>query len=496
MTNLTEEKEIQLSPDELSVIAGYESESEQEALVEPPYSWLESESGEVREVHEKGGVRLGVVGGLVALFLGCGWGLMQILSPQHQNREPLKVEATTTPEEDQEEVEQLKAELALQGQSSQTQEKSGIITIRESSELPPAPKPMKRVKINSHPPRHSTTSLPSRSEVYIPRPVTPLSVPYRPVKVQPTLNRDPYKQWEQLALRGYTSVGNADIGELATKSTLKPQTQSEPESEPEENWLASKPKKESNSLRGTIGQTPQQNSGEEGILNRTTVVEESSSSRTSKEVAIGTSVRGIITVPLIWSPEESQSSTDGRFVVELTEPLMAVDGTVALSAGTVVVVQADSLSPEGMVSSEARAIISQVNGSSYEIPISSGAIVILSEGNSPLLAEGNFDPGGDIAKQDILMGTLGALAKVGEIINQPDEEVMVTDEGRVIARTTNGEPNLTAAALEGFFKPISKAVGQRSSATVKEMLRQKNIAVLPQGKEVSVLVKSFLTVPQ
>jgi hypothetical protein len=173
---------------------------------------------------------------------------------------------------------------------------------------------------------------------------------------------------------------------------------------------------------------------------------------------------------------------------------MAADGTVALASGTVIVVQAKSVADSGLVSSEALAVIERGRGNPEEIPISEGAIAILGEGNTPLMAASYFDAGGDIAQHDLLMGAIAALAKVGEAIDEPTQKVVVANDGEVIATTTHQSPNLVAAALEGFFKLLSGAISQRSEAAVKELLAREKVAVLPQGKAVSILVKSLLTI--
>jgi hypothetical protein len=476
MAARTEEQE--LTPQELSEIAGYESEPQAEPLVEPQYSLLE-ESGEVREVHDRGGVRLGVVGILVAMAMGLGWGFWQIVSPKPSFREPVKAELKQEPEEEQREIDQLKAELALQDQAVSEQDKPSPIAIR-ASELPPElAKKVQLVKaVKAPPPPAPVRRVTLLSRPSVPRP----AVPFRRVAAESKSPADPDQRWKELSERGYASAGDIELGDGAMKSA--------PKLKPEETELASPAQP---SMRGTIGQPAQQLSGTEGILSRTSVIgSQSSSPGTVKQVALGTYVRGTVTVPLIWS--ESASPTDGRFAVQLREDLMAADGTVVLAAGTVIVVQAKSVADSGLVSSEALAVIERGRGSAEEIAISEGAIAILGDGNTPLMAEGYFDSGGDIAKHDLLMGAIAALAKVGEAIGEPAQKVVVADDGEVIATTTYERPDLVAAALEGFFKPLSVAMSQRSETAVKELLSREKIAVLPQGKVVSILVKSLLTI--
>ena len=85
---------------------------------------------------------------------------------------------------------------------------------------------------------------------------------------------------------------------------------------------------------------------------------------------------------------------------------------------------------------------------------------------------------------------------MGEILNEPEEVIeddnLLAGSSRRVTR--RGESNVLAAALEGFFKPVSSSLARRSEQSIKELQGRKNIAVVPEGTEVSVLVKSFLTV--
>lgn len=486
MSTFTEQE---LTTEEKNELSGYQSQPPeyQAELVDPQYSLLNEESGEVRDASERGPVRLAVVGVLVAILLGMGWIFWKVISPKSPPREPVKAKVQPEKEEEQRELDGLKAELALRGQASQSEEETGKLAIREQPETlakPSKVKPVQPVKAVSVPlPR-----TPVRRVNFPPHPPVSL-LPLLPLSKSPPVIVDPYKRWQEIATLGYSSAGAINWDKVEEEKLQASSSESESPID-----LANTKQTSNSSLpKGTIGKLPQRLSGAEGILSRTSV-NDTQRSGTTKEVALGTSVRAVVKVPLIWTREESP--TDGRFVVQLSEDMRATDGTIALAAGTLIVVQVKGISDKGIVLTEAIALVKGRQEGTEEIPISAGAVSILGEGNSPLLAQGYFDPGGDIAKQDFLMGAIGALARVGKIVNQPDEEVTVTDGGTVIAKSTKGEPDLMAAALEGFFTPLSEAMQERSQAIVQELMSRENIAVLPEGMEVSVLVKSFLTVEQ
>jgi len=65
--------------------------------------------------------------------------------------------------------------------------------------------------------------------------------------------------------------------------------------------------------------------------------------------------------------------------------------------------------------------------------------------------------GPDIARQDLLIGLLSSLGRVGGIINQPRTQSSTVSSGGGFNQsviTTSAEPQIWAAALEGFFKHV------------------------------------------
>ena len=200
-------------------------------------------------------------------------------------------------------------------------------------------------------------------------------------------------------------------------------------------------------------------------------------------------------VPLNWN-EAAQDPSRSRTSIELTESLMATDGTVGLPKGTVIIAQPDSIASNKFVSLSAIAIVykdSQGRVRQQQIPI--GTITINSKNNEPLIARGHFDPGGNIAKQDLLVGALSGLGKVGEIINRPRSETIFDSSnigGSQRTRTTTSEPNILGAALEGFFGATARRLEDRSNRATEELLRRPNINVVPAGTEVTVVTNAFL----
>jgi hypothetical protein len=240
--------------------------------------------------------------------------------------------------------------------------------------------------------------------------------------------------------------------------------------------------------------------GEIGILNRTIVDENGTEYTSPKQIAIGSSVKGKVIVPMIWD-ETNQSPTAGRFAVELTENLLATDGAIALPTGTILITEVDNVTPGNrLVSQSAVAIVyPDSTGNIQQMPIPEESLLIRGSNNKPLIAQGLFDRGSTIAKTDILVGVLSSLGRVGQIINQPTQRTLSQHSGllgssSVETLTGRAQPNILAAALEGFFTPTAQRLRERSDQTLEELMKRGNVAIVPEGTEVSIFVNAFITV--
>ncbi|MEG4243598.1 hypothetical protein QUA51_12905 [Microcoleus sp. Pol10_D6] len=235
--------------------------------------------------------------------------------------------------------------------------------------------------------------------------------------------------------------------------------------------------------------------GAKGILNRTP---QSSSTSQTAQVPLGTTANGIVSVPLLWDEGSGKQLYD-KFAVTLTADFTATDGSIAFPAGTVVIAKANTVSKTNrMVQASAVALVySDRNGQIKQQPIPEGAILIAGEGSGPLIASGYFDPGSDIAGQDILTAVLSGVGRVGQVFAEPKVRSSSSISGRFGGSTTTVEsrdPQIWSAVLDGFFSPLAKRMESRSDRATEELLKRPNVAVVNKGTPVSITVNSFLNI--
>ena len=223
-----------------------------------------------------------------------------------------------------------------------------------------------------------------------------------------------------------------------------------------------------------------------------------------RRVAIGTTVSARVVVPMIAS-QDSQGL--GRFVVELTQDVPAMDRSVALPKGTLLITELTNLEKQThLVNQSAVTIVYKDHlGQPQQQQIPAECLLVRGRGGEPLLAQSNSDPGGVLAKplrrrlagQDLLVSLLSGLGKIGEVVNRPQEDNTIILDGlssSQVSRRTTREPDLLAAALEGAFGVAADRLRQRSDKTTEALLSQPNVLVVKQGEEVSVVFNTFFEI--
>ncbi|MEG4446758.1 hypothetical protein QUB49_34215 [Microcoleus sp. AT9_B4] len=312
-------------------------------------------------------------------------------------------------------------------------------------------------------------------------------LPYGEDSLETTDNsQNPTNQLTPASFSPQTSSDSTDNSietatRLSASRTSLPDTEFQtlsPETAPEASALTNSP---------TLEQV--NSPGAKGILNRTPQ---------TAQVPLGTTVNGVVSVPLLWDEGSGKQLYD-KFAVTLTADVTATDGSIAFSAGTVVIAKASTVSKTNrMVQATAVALVySDRNGQIKQQPIPEGAILIAGEGSGPLIASGYFDPGSDIAGQDILTAVLSGVGRVGQVFAEPKVRSSSNISGRFGSRTTTVEsrdPQIWSAVLDGFFSPLAKRMESRSDRATEELLNRPNVAVINKGTPVSITVNSFLNI--
>jgi hypothetical protein len=499
-----------LTPAEEQQLAGFNPDTPQ--LISAEYRLKQDQEGAIaRPLAERASVRLGSVVGVVGAVMGTGaivwFGFLQPRPPLRQATPSAMPTPTTPPSLD--ETAELKSRLAFQDQKQQLSPEPVAKLAVTAPPKPKAPQPKTpaRAPMATAPP----VAVARPEPVVMPSPVSP------PERIQPVESVDPVQRWAQLANMGQLRVSSGALESTRTASRDRPDVQPAPDS----------PTMQQNPVIpvvsiGATAAAPTDQMAEDAVIpmpspdviadetvdadvtpsNRTPVEPLHPAQNGWQEVAIATAIKAKVTLPMIWAEGDGttdQATPESRFAVELTEDMKATDGTVALPAGTVLVMRAQAVGRgNDLVSASAIAVVYRDRtGQIRQQSLPPDSLQIRGQGNRPLVAQKLNDVGPEIARQDLLIGLLSSLGRVGGIVNQPrTQSSTVTSGGNFnqSVSTTSPEPQLWAAAVEGFFNPIAERLSHRSEQTMQELLQRPNVQFVPAGTEVSVVVNSFLRI--
>jgi hypothetical protein len=246
---------------------------------------------------------------------------------------------------------------------------------------------------------------------------------------------------------------------------------------------------------------PELSPGTQGILNRRSLETDSDWERTStKTIAIGTTAKGTVSVPLIWDTSTDDRQGYHRFAITLTEDLLASNGSVALPTNTVLVAEVANVTQDSyLVQASVIAIVAtDRQGNVQQQTLAPGTILVQGEEGDPLIAENYADPSADMIRQDLLISLFSGLAKVGEVFTEPEQTATFSNNGfgglSTSTITQNRSPKIWSAVLDGFFNPLADRLSERSQQQIEELLSRPTIAVVPTGTSVSLIVNGIVQI--
>ncbi len=237
--------------------------------------------------------------------------------------------------------------------------------------------------------------------------------------------------------------------------------------------------------------------GELGILQRRQVPEDIPTSIPDSQlpirfdVALGTTVAGEIQVPIVASPN---GETFGRFSVVLTSPMMSIDGQIALPQGTVLITQVQAINNNSRAIQQTvvAAVYRDRTGQLRQEEIAPNILIIRGDEGGPLIAK--IKNANSSFFQDLMVGAFGAARNVGAIANRPNiaTSSSVSNGSSSTSTTveTASDPDLVAAALQGFFEETAERMQQRFRNTTQPT----PVLFVKSRKKVQVFANGLLSV--
>lgn len=195
------------------------------------------------------------------------------------------------------------------------------------------------------------------------------------------------------------------------------------------------------------------------------------------QIILGTEVEAVVVNPITWLDDEAQ------FVISTTEDVVDATGNTVIPADSLVFVQPVEVNEDN---GHARLAVVGFNVNGETFPVDYRTIDIYGEGGDPLIADRYGDIGGDIARNDIEMFAIGALAGIGEELTRPDSQTISTGTFGSTIATDNGDRNILGAILAGGADQLTDRMGSRNDERLNDIRSREDIFFLDQGKKVSL----------
>ncbi|MBM0744897.1 TrbI/VirB10 family protein (plasmid) [Phormidium sp. CLA17] len=302
-------------------------------------------------------------------------------------------------------------------------------------------------------------------------------------------NKEPNQAWQDavtVGSFGQGSDGGEDLStaEPAMDSSVSPSSLGTPSSTPSAVTAQSKSLNSGDTRHQEFG-SPQRYDAD---VNAIMTGEPSQVS----QLMPGSTAAATLNTPIVWA-EDIQQKQPQQFTVQLNEPLLGSDGSVALPAGTELVAQVDAVSDSGMVQLSVSSVVIPSAAGSQIVQAPPGSLTITGEGGNPVMADNINRERGRFGK-DLMVALTGALGQTGKLLNRPQSESVTSTPSLSSSNITNGKTDIGGALLEGAFGAVQKQMTDRNQQSAESNRNRTKVWRVPAGKQLQVQTNSIFEV--
>lgn len=455
-----------------------------------------------------GGATLGVLHVMFSL-LGL-WGTSKQAPPSIVSTDPMAInqEVTAKMEQLQAENENLKKEQVmgepLPQQSSQKTPQAVKVPAQPQKVTYTSVTPRRVVVTQSPiPPRPMAyPPPPSRRIAYAPPPprILPRPVVASPSRLAPPTPKetlDPTAQW----------LAAANIGSYGNSSPATNSQATSAQSNGDDNYQTANYQNNQDSawaVSGGTGAAPQEvksdrNNAESRnpkFVDNSTNNSDSQSETDARTVTysnsvnsliVGTKANGKLATPIAWSGALENPSQN--FLIQLSEPLMAANNTVAVPKGAYLVAKVITATEAGLLQMSVNSMLVNSNGQTIEKPLPEGALMVLGKGGRPLKASAERP---DSTGTDLGTVVLQGLATTAGLANRPSSQSTYSSDG-YSSTVTNGDRNYLAGFGEGAAQALVQQAQNRNRRALRSRESEPTVFMLNQGASVQIFVNQSVS---
>jgi hypothetical protein len=333
---------------------------------------------------------------------------------------------------------------------------------------------------------HLPSPTPTPTNSSIPAPIAPVTPTTKPVQ----RGQQPYPVPSQPAPPKTFSTARVSQPQPKIAQPVRQFPQPRPQSntvhvDPTQQWLlaanagsfsssADEPDGESQKATGIEG-------GAEQVAQKTTI------NYNAKRVLVGSTAEGRLETPIAWGAGDAGSQ---NYLVKLTKPLKASDGSDVLPVGAYLVVQLAQSNGSGFAKLHGVSVLVNSNGDTQEKPLPPNAVLIMAKNGSFLKAESRK---GSNLGNNFISAIVAGVAKAAEVQNRPITQVSTNSNGFSVSSTTNDQKDLSAAFGEGAFNSVLENIKSSNVARSQQLSGREEVFVIDAGKSVQIFVNQTIS---
>jgi|GEM_PF-2810822 len=380
---------------------------------------------------------------------------------------------------------QLKGQLALDKQNAMLQgETSAALPPTTPTTTVPQPtvKPLTQI-----PPTPAPAPVPRRYVATPPTPTYPIARSMPIARYQPSLaNRNPTPKPIQTAPRPNRSAAFSPINRA-----VKPPSFTTVSNLPVATW-------QQQATAGTFGGRFNQGASTTAIASVPAAPTTSpylaseneiygDPSQPRRMIPAGMKSSGVLLTPIQIAAGDTSEQTA---TIGLIQPLVDRDGRIVVTAGSQVQFKLTALSSGWL---KATSAVINIDGKTTNI---TGNFSLVASNGEPLIAQSLTFGDGRIAQQDQKSFILGALQNIGAVLTQPNTQSSINSNigGFSSSSSTQSNPNVIGAILQGGFNPLAQQQLVRSTAEIERLLEAPRLWFLPSGTNVQIVINQPLAI--
>ncbi|WP_375466863.1 hypothetical protein [uncultured Nostoc sp.] len=262
-----------------------------------------------------------------------------------------------------------------------------------------------------------------------------------------------------------------------------------PTKDPTQQWLLAA---NAGSFRSSVDESESEkpiktNGIEGGTGGATQVAQNTTINYNAKRVLVGSTAEGRLETPIAWGTGDAGNQ---NYLVKLTKPLKASDGSDVLRVGAYLVVQLAESNGSGFAKLRGVSVLVNINGDTQEKQLPENAVLIMAKDGGFLKAESRR---GSNLGNNFISAIVAGVAKAAEVQNRPITQVSSNSNGFSTSSTTNDQKDLSAAFGEGAFNSVLDNIKSSNVTRSQQLSGKEEVFVIDVGKPVQIFVNQTIS---